>query len=96
MQGFRYIEDVATLSMDPEKCTGCGTCVEVCPHAVFAIEDHKSVIVDAGACMECGACAQNCRQQAVTVNAGVGCAAGVIRGWIKGTGPDCGCSTGCC
>jgi len=66
-------------------------CVAVCPHAVFSVEDHKSRIVDRDACMECGACASNCPTGAITVESGVGCAAAIILGALRGTEPACGC-----
>jgi hypothetical protein len=47
--------------------------------------------------MECGACARNCAAGALTVKAGVGCAAAVISGAIRGGEPTCGCdSNSCC
>lgn len=92
MAAMRYIPNVTTLSLDAEKCTGCGMCVDVCPHAVFAMEDSKVKITDRDACMECGACALNCAAGAVTVDAGVGCAAAVLNGLIRGTEPSCDCS----
>ena len=91
MRGMRYLEDAITLSLDVEKCTGCATCTLVCPHGVFAIADKRATIVDRGACMECGACALNCATGAITVSPGVGCASAIIRGWLTGTEPSCGC-----
>jgi hypothetical protein len=41
--------------------------------------------------MECGACAKNCPSRAVTVRSGVGCAWGVMRGWLSGKEASCGC-----
>lgn len=98
MFGLRYIANVATLALDVDTCIGCGRCAEVCPHAVFVVEDRKSGIVDFDACMECGACAVNCPVDAIRVKAGVGCAAAVISGALKGGEPSCGCSqeTDCC
>ncbi len=84
MQNFRYIDKVATLSLDQETCIGCGNCVTVCPHRIFAVVEQKAKIEDQDACMECGACAKNCPVQAITVNPGVGCAAEIIANWING------------
>jgi ferredoxin len=72
MQDFRYLEDVATLVLDEQKCIGCGLCTEVCPHAVFEIQEKKAQIVDFNACMECGACVSNCPADAISVSPGVG------------------------
>jgi NAD-dependent dihydropyrimidine dehydrogenase PreA subunit len=93
---LRYLKNVATLRLDVKKCTGCGVCAEVCPHAVFKIMDpqagdRKARIADLDRCMECGACARNCAFGAVSVNAGVGCAAAIIYGRLRGTEPSCGC-----
>jgi len=55
-----YLKNVVTLSLNEEKCAGCGTCAVVCPHEVFRLNNGKVAIVDRDACMECGACATNC------------------------------------
>jgi len=73
-----YLKNVVTLKLDEEKCMGCGTCLLVCPHAVLRRANGKVEIEDRDACMECGACSRNCPVQAVSVRAGVGCAAAVI------------------
>jgi NAD-dependent dihydropyrimidine dehydrogenase PreA subunit len=88
--GPRYLDDVVTLNYDETKCTGCQMCTIVCPHAVFVMEGHRARLADRDACMECGACERNCAFGAIGVDAGVGCAAGVIAGWIRGTEPGCG------
>ncbi len=89
-----YIRNGETLALERELCNGCGRCVEVCPHEVFAMEDGRAVIVDRAACMECGACANNCEAGALRVKAGVGCASAVIGGMLRGTSPTCGCGCG--
>lgn len=90
---LRYLRDVVTLEMDTERCTGCRLCAVVCPHAVFAIAEGKARVADRDACMECGACARNCPAGAVTVSAGVGCAAAVLGSKLRRRGePSCGCS----
>jgi NAD-dependent dihydropyrimidine dehydrogenase PreA subunit len=90
-----YLKNGETLVLDPELCRGCGRCVEVCPHAVFALEGGKSSVVDRAACMECGACARNCPHAALSVKAGVGCAAAIIGGILRGKDPTCGAECGC-
>ena len=97
MNSLRYLSNVVTLKLDETKCTGCGMCTIVCPHAVFLI-DQRARIVDRDACMECGAYAKNCPTEAISVDAGVGCLLAIIKGALRGTEPDCG-STGessCC
>ena len=96
---MRYLEDVVTLELAAARCHGCGMCLVVCPHAVFALVNKRAVLADRGACMECGACAKNCEQEAIHVRSGVGCAAGVLAGLLSGTEPACGCSgepSACC
>lgn len=100
MGNLTYLKNVVTLQLDAEQCVGCGLCVAVCPHAVFAIKEKRAKIIDRDACMECGACARNCPAEAIDVKSGVGCAAGVIQGILRGTEPTCDCSadsnTSCC
>ncbi len=98
---MRYLKNVVTLNYAREKCIGCGRCVEVCPHAVFEMENKgtkKAVLLDKDACMECGACKFNCPVEAVDVRPGVGCAYAIVMGKLRGTEPTCGCESSgdCC
>lgn len=83
MKGFSYLAGVATLELDRALCVGCGRCLEVCPHQVFAVEEKRARLADKDACMECGACAMNCPVAALRVDAGVGCASGLINEWCR-------------
>lgn len=83
MNGFHYLKDVVTLKLDRSLCIGCGRCLEVCPHQVFALAENKVSISDRDACMECGACSINCPVRAIYVDAGVGCASGMINQWLR-------------
>ena len=100
MAELRCLPNVVTLILDTEKCVACGMCAEVCPHGVFLVDDDGAAIVDRDACMECGACALNCPVDAVSVRAGVGCAAGLISAAMKGTASAACCCNGqgssCC
>ena len=87
-----YLKDVVTLKLDEARCVGCGLCLEVCPHAVFKMNGRCVCIQDKDACMECGACSRNCPTAAITVQAGVGCAAAVINGMLGRSGTACCCS----
>jgi len=79
----RYLKNVVTLEYDSEKCTGCGMCVEICPHRVFNIENGKAHVIDRDLCMECGACVKNCPFSAISVNAGVGCAYAILMSELR-------------
>ncbi len=94
MFNLEYLKNVATLNLNSELCTGCSLCITVCPHEVFKIEQKKVHIQNKDACMECGACAKNCKTGAVTVKAGVGCAAAVINS-ITGKKGVCECNCSC-
>jgi len=95
---MKYISNVVTLALDTDKCIGCGMCEIVCPHRVFVVKDKKAVITDRNRCMECGACARNCPVEALSVEAGVGCASAIIIGALTGKEPSCDCAKGssCC
>ena len=97
MLKHKYLHDVTTLSYKMEPCIGCGRCTEVCPHGVFELNNKKAQVIDKDSCIECGACALNCPIKAISVNAGVGCAAAIINSWFTGKEPSCGCEdSGCC
>jgi ferredoxin len=101
---MKYLHDVASITVNQDKCTGCGMCIEVCPRNVIAIKERKAFVFDKDACLECGACAKNCAFDAITGDFGVGCAAAMINGLLRFGDPDkgtCDCegssgSTGCC
>ncbi|MCP4682771.1 MAG: 4Fe-4S dicluster domain-containing protein [Desulfobacterales bacterium] len=84
-----YLKDVVTLKLDQSKCVGCGMCLIVCPHTVFGMDNGNVLIEDRDACMECGACAINCPADALTVQAGVGCASAVINAALGREGACC-------
>jgi len=83
MKDFRYLRGVVTLELNQNDCIGCGKCLEVCPHQVFLLEGKKVSLRERDACMECGACSLNCPVKAIFVNAGVGCASGMINEWLQ-------------
>jgi NAD-dependent dihydropyrimidine dehydrogenase PreA subunit len=99
MNHLVYLRNVVTLTLDQEKCNGCGMCLKVCPHEVFGMKGGKAHILNRDYCMECGACSLNCSVRAIFVKSGVGCAAGIIQGFLNNSEPTCDCSgekTKCC
>lgn len=53
---------VAVVNKD--KCTGCGTCVDICPTAAIELDNDKAV-VDASACVDCETCVDECPESAI-------------------------------
>jgi NAD-dependent dihydropyrimidine dehydrogenase PreA subunit len=98
MRDQLYLSDVVTLKLCEETCNGCGICIKVCPHEVFELSERKVHIIRRDYCMECGACSLNCPVNAISVNSGVGCAAGIINGILRNSEPSCGCNenSNCC
>ncbi len=92
MGNLAYLKNVVTLKLDESKCTGCGMCLDVCPHEVFQMNSKHAAIQNRDACMECGACSLNCPTNAISVQSGVGCAAAVINSLLGREGGECCCS----
>jgi uncharacterized protein (DUF362 family)/Pyruvate/2-oxoacid:ferredoxin oxidoreductase delta subunit len=61
---------------DPERCTGCGTCVAQCPAGALTLQDAVAV-VDASLCIGCFCCQEMCPEKAITLAApGCPCSGG--------------------
>jgi NAD-dependent dihydropyrimidine dehydrogenase PreA subunit len=54
------------VTIDAEKCTGCGECVENCPVSILELVDDKAEVVGDD-CMGCESCVEVCSTGAVTV-----------------------------
>ena len=52
------------VTIDKEKCTGCGACVDACPVDALKMVDEKSV-VDPETCIDCGTCVDECPVDAI-------------------------------
>lgn len=55
------------IHVDVDKCTGCGTCVDVCPVCVYELQNEKSVPVNIEDCIICRACEMQCPEGAIQV-----------------------------
>lgn len=54
--------------VDPEKCTGCGSCVDICPTEAIHLNDDGKAVVDPDKCGDCGACVDECPSEAITLS----------------------------
>lgn len=52
--------------VDPEKCTGCGSCVDVCPNDAISLEDDVARVREED-CTDCGECVEECPEGAITL-----------------------------
>lgn len=56
-----------TAIIDPDKCTGCGSCVDVCPTEAIKLNDDGKAVVDPEKCGDCGACVDECPSEAISL-----------------------------
>ena len=55
------------VTVDAEKCEGCGECANNCPVAVFKMENGKCVVVQGDLCEGCETCISVCPSGAITL-----------------------------
>ncbi len=55
------------ITIDEEKCTGCGLCVPGCPEGALQIIDGKARLVSDLMCDGLGACIGECPEDAITI-----------------------------
>ncbi len=57
--------------IDPEMCSGCGTCVEWCPTEAVELNADGVAEVDEKSCFGCGVCSRFCPEEAVALKEGL-------------------------
>jgi heterodisulfide reductase subunit A len=66
MRGYVQAEAIMA-NVDQDVCSGCGTCIEVCPYAAITKNDKGLAEVIAAACKGCGCCGASCPEGAITM-----------------------------
>jgi NADH:ubiquinone oxidoreductase subunit F (NADH-binding)/(2Fe-2S) ferredoxin len=56
-----------TYRIDPEKCTGCGVCLQGCAYGAITGQKKQPHVIDAMLCQKCGICRSECKFDAVQV-----------------------------
>ena len=52
--------------VNPDLCSGCGMCIEVCAYSAALMDEEKGVAyINEALCKGCGACAASCRSGAI-------------------------------
>ncbi len=54
------------IKVDQEKCTGCGTCRDVCPVEAIELNDEKAKVNEED-CVNCGSCVEECPEGALSL-----------------------------
>lgn len=63
-----YVQAEAITSVvDETKCSGCGTCIQVCPYGALRKNDKGLAEVIVAACKGCGCCGATCPEGAITM-----------------------------
>ena len=55
------------VTVDNDKCNGDGECIDICPVAVYEMQEGKSVPVNADECLGCESCLEVCPTSAITI-----------------------------
>ena len=53
---------------NPDRCSGCGRCAELCPEHAISINDGSISVTDRDKCVRCGACVDECYNEARTIS----------------------------
>jgi ferredoxin len=64
-------KEAGRIAIDPEKCNGCGLCIEVCSDANISLIEGKAVVTKDNSvfgCIACGHCMAICPTGAIQVN----------------------------
>ena len=52
--------------VDPEKCNGCGLCINICSCNALVLVDNVAMVIETGSCGWCTECEEVCPNQAIS------------------------------
>lgn len=62
------------LTIQRDRCKGCGLCISLCPKHILALDDAANVkgynpvkLTDEAACIGCASCAKICPDSIITI-----------------------------
>ena len=53
--------------IDKETCTGCGACVEICPHKILYLDEDRCKVTDETKCDKSKGCENVCPTGAIRI-----------------------------
>jgi NAD-dependent dihydropyrimidine dehydrogenase PreA subunit len=56
------------VSIDKEKCTGCGLCARICPTKILKVENKSCTVTDHSKCDRLRGCQFVCPTGAIKIN----------------------------
>jgi heterodisulfide reductase subunit A len=63
----RLRTEAITAMVDESLCSGCGTCVKICPYGAIEKDEKGVARVTAVVCKGCGTCGASCPEKAITM-----------------------------
>ena len=70
--GERISDPGNFITVNQEKCVGCGSCITICGGQVFEIKAEKAAVVNIDQCLECWNCEVVCASDAIQLQVPAG------------------------
>jgi len=61
------MNDILSVEIDRDRCTGCGICVDICPLDCFRLDEDDKAFMKYDECWYCGSCTLECPENAMAL-----------------------------